>query len=207
MIDVRRFGPEPLVSIVIPTIAARAHWLEKTVSSYEMNRPEECEIIIVRDRKTCGIAWNQGIAASSGKYIHLTADDIEAHPGWWEAAIGVVRRDQLPAPRILNSDGSLQSCGDAHEMENGEECETARIPFASREQFDAIGPMFTRQYYGDNLFSHRGRQLGWPSIICREYLFTHHLAEESRIDTLAEDGEAFFRARGFRIPLSTERRR
>lgn len=192
------YGPErikPLISIVIPTIDGRERWLEKCLLSYQMNRPESSEILIVRNRRTCGIAWNIGLDHAEAPYIHLTADDIEAHPGWWEAAIKVVRRDQLPAPRILNPDGSLQSCGDANEMENGEECEIARIPFASREQFDAIGQMFTRQYYGDNWFSHRGRQLGWPSIICREYLFTHHLAGEGRIDTLAEDGAAFFRAR------------
>ncbi len=198
-LDIRRYGPNratPLVSIVIPTIAQREHWLEKAILSYEMNRPEACEIIVVHDRPTCGIAWNEGIAESTGFYIHLTADDIEAHPGWWEAAIARVRGKALPAPRILHSDGSLQSCGDADEMPEGAECEIARIPFASRKQFEKIGPMWTPQYYGDNWFSHRGRECGWPSLVTRDYLFTHHLAGEGRLDTLSEDFRIYRRRTG-----------
>ena len=95
---------------------------------------------------------------------------------------------ELPAARILNTDGTLQSCGTDHlEHEEGEEAFVARIPFATREQFDLIGPMMNEQYMGDYWFSHRGRQVGLKSVVRRDYCFFHHYAQEGRIDTLAAD--------------------
>lgn len=196
----------PLLTIVVPTVDGREQWLERCLASYFATTPDDTQILVYRNRATCGIAWNEGIAEAIGAYVHLTADDIEAHPGWWKPAISATDLGWLPAPRILNGDGSLQSCGDADEQPDGTECEIARIPFASRAQLACIGPMAEWQYYGDNWFSHRGRACGYPSIVVRDYLFTHHLAGEGRIDTLAADGERFFKARGKRIPLSSERR-
>ena len=184
----------PLLSVIVPTVDGRETWLQKCLASYFATAPDDTQIIVIHNRATCGIAWNEGIAQAEGAYIHLTADDIEAHEGWWKAAISATDLGWLPAPRVLHSDGSLQSCGDADETDTGVECEIARIPFASREMFGCIGPMWERMYYGDNWFSHRGRKCGWPSRVVRDYLFTHHLAGEGRIDTLAEDGRAYFKA-------------
>jgi hypothetical protein len=127
-------------------------------------------------------------------YIHLTADDIEPHEGWYEAAVETIKDGFLPAPRILNGDGSLQSCGDANETPNGTVVEIARIPFATKEQMACIGPIIDQMYFTDNWFSHRGRQCGWESVINRAYLFTHHLAPEGRIDTLYDDSRTYWKA-------------
>jgi hypothetical protein len=176
-----------MISIVIPTISGREHWLERCVTAYERTAPY-AEIIVIKDRKSCGIAWNEGIAQAKGRYIHLTADDIEPRRGWQIPALQSADRGELPAARILNTDGSLQSCGTDHlEHEEGEEAFVARIPFASREQFELIGPMMNEQYMGDYWFSHRGRQVGLKSVVRRDYCFYHHYAQEGRIDTLAAD--------------------
>src|SRR6188472_4307375 len=183
-----------MISIVVPTITGREHWLERCVEAYHKTLQDipDYQIIVVKDRKTCGLAWNEGIAQAKGNYIHLTADDIEPVDGWHAPAIASVLRDELPSARILNTDGSLQSCGTDHlEHDEGEEAFVARIPFATREQFDLIGPMMNEQYMGDYWFSHRGRQVGFRSVVRRDYCFFHHYAQEGRIDTLSADVRAY----------------
>jgi GT2 family glycosyltransferase len=184
-----------VISIVLPTLTARREvgWTDRCLNAYrETTKGVEIEFHVYIDRPACGIAWNEGIAEAKGDYIHLSADDITPLPGWWQPAIKSVKQGQLPSARILNSDGSLQSCGtDDQEHADGEEAFVARIPFASREQFQRIGPMMDEQYMGDYWFSHQGRAVGYPSIVVREYAFVHHYAQEGRIDTLAVDVIAY----------------
>ena len=182
-----------MISIVIPTISGREHWLARCTDAYVRTLgPFPYELIVLRDRASCGIAWNEGIEQAKGNYIHLTADDIEPCDGWVTPAVMAVKRGELPAARILNTDGTLQSCGTDHlEHPEGEEAFVARIPFATREQLDAIGPMMDEQYMGDYWFSHRGRQVGYRSVVRRDYCFFHHYAQEGRIDTLAADVAAY----------------
>jgi hypothetical protein len=180
----------------VPTITGREHWLQRCLAMYEVtttkNYAVDVEFVVVRDRPSCGVAWNEGIEQAKGDFIHLTADDIEPRWGWWQPAMMSAFNGELPAARILNTDGTLQSCGtDHHEHEDGEEAFVARIPFATREQFDLIGPMMDEQYMGDYWFSHRGRQVGLKSVVRRDYCFFHHYAQEGRIDTLAADVKAY----------------
>lgn len=183
---------------MVPTIAGREHWLDRCLAAYwRHTRFRRHELIVIQDKPSCGVAWNEGIAQAKGDFIHLTADDLEPHTGWWEAAVDSARRGELPSARILNSDGTLQSCGTDHlEHEEGEEAFVARIPFGTREQFDRIGPMMNEQYMGDYWFSHRGRECGYLSVVRRGYCFTHHYAQEGRIDTLAADVRAYKRLGG-----------
>jgi hypothetical protein len=179
-----------LISVIIPTIRARedAGWLDRCLDAYENATHHEWRPVVVRDRPTCGIAWNEGIAQATGDLIHLTADDIEPLPWWDRAGIEIIEQDALPAARVLNTDGTLQSCGTDHlEHETGEEAFVARVPFASRDQFNRIGPMLERHYMGDYWFSHRGRQVGLKSVVHRGYAFVHHFAPEGRIDGLSAD--------------------
>jgi hypothetical protein len=183
-----------MISVIIPTITGREHWLERCVTAYEKSlRHGPHEIIVIKDRPSCGIAWNEGLAQAKGRWIHLTADDIEPEwPMWWRIATWTADQGELPAARILNTDGSLQSCGTDHlEHPEGEEAFVARIPFATREQFDLIGPMMNEHYMGDYWFSHRGRQVGLKSVVRRDYCFYHHYAQEGRIDTLTADVRAY----------------
>jgi hypothetical protein len=75
-----------VISVVIPTIAGREHWLGNCIHAYE-RCSGDIEIITVTDRETCGEAWAEGGKRAQGDFIHFTADDIEPHDGWDEAAI------------------------------------------------------------------------------------------------------------------------
>lgn len=182
-----------MISIVIPTISVRSNWLERCIAAYERTTAgAEHELIVVRDHPTWGSACNEGLPQARGDYVHLTADDVEPLDGWWQAAIAVCDAGMLPAPRILNSDGSLQSCGDASDRPEGAPTSFTRIPFGSRTQIDAIGPLPAIHYYADNFFSHRGRLHGYQTVVARGYAFVHHFAPEGRVDSrYAADAAAY----------------
>lgn len=182
-----RPGHHPAISIVCPTIDGREESLERCRTAY-CETSEDAEFLIVRNAPTCNQAWNIGIPETRGSYIHLTADDIEPFPGWWEAGIEWVERGFLPAPRILHTDGTLQSCGDGDwETDTGTVTELTRVPFFSREQMDTLGIYPIRpegQYFGDAYVSHRGRLKGVPTVVVREMCFKHHFAQAGRLDHL-----------------------
>ena len=69
-----------MISIICPTISGREHWLERCRVSYLETTQMEYEFIILDDFPSCNAAWNVGIREAKGDYLHLTADDIEAHP-------------------------------------------------------------------------------------------------------------------------------
>lgn len=190
-VTIERFGTgrvDPLISIIIPTINGREHWLEQCRFSYMLTGPSNYELIIVRDRQTCGIAWNDGFDASRGRYIHFTADDIEAHPGWWEAAREICDKGLLPAPRLLNSDGSLQACGDVDfERPDGVAVSFTRVPFLSRAQKEQIGPIIDTHYSTDVWVSEIARLHGVQTVFSWGYVLTHHYAPEGRVDHRLED--------------------
>lgn len=182
-----------MISIIIPTIEQRQEHLERCLAAYERTTPMEYEFIVVRDEPTCGIAWNIGIAKSSGDLIHLTADDLEPHAGWLQAALGKIERGLIPAPRILKPDGSLESCGwDAKEHPEDETTPYSRIPIAPRSWFEAIGPMLETHYANDEYFSAKARLVGFDTVIARDYLFTHHRASQGRLDKRVTQDVATF---------------
>lgn len=182
-----------MISIICPTIDGREHWLERCHQSY-CETTDDFEFIVIRNRPSCGIGWNDGYVEANGDFIHLTADDIEATPGWWQVGIEWIEKGYLPAARILNTDGTLQSCGDdASEQPTGTPTEVARIPFCSREQMECICPILETHYGTDYYFSYRGKECGWPSVVVREFLFYHHFAQEGRNEFRFEDDmEAFY---------------
>ena len=199
LFDAREIPVGDMISVIVPTISGREHWLRRCTDAYcRTLGPFPYELIVLRDRASCGIAWNEGIARARGKYIHLTADDIEPCDGWVTPAVMSVKAGELPAARILNSGGTLQSCGtDAKEHAEGEVATIARIPFATAEQFEKIGPMLDIHYQTDQWFSHRGRQVGYPTIVRRDYLFYHHFAPEGRLDyRLGDDVREYHRLGG-----------
>jgi len=181
------------LTVVVPTIAERATWLERCLQSYRATTSPDTQVIVIRDRPTCAVAWNEGIAQAEGQFIHLTADDIEAHPGWWQAAMEC--EGYVPAPKILNTDGSLQSCGGASLERDGARTEISRIPWATAELMRALGPFpEDMHYYTDNWFSWAARRHGVETRICHAYEFTHHLAPERREmadERLYDDGIKF----------------
>lgn len=186
-----------MISIVVPTIDGREAWLERCRDSYCATTPEH-EFIVVRNEPTCNRAWNIGVQEASGDFVHLSADDIEAQPGWWQAGQEWIANGYLPAPRILNSDGSLQSCGDTdQEAPTGTRTELTRVPFFSREQMErfAIFPLIDTMYFGDSWVSHRARLHGVETVVVREMCFVHSFATVGRKDeVLYDDLKVFKRA-------------
>lgn len=179
------------ISVVIPTIKGREASLQRTIDSY-LRTMDMVELIVIRDKSTCGIAWNEGVEAAGGDFVHLTADDIVAHDGWWQAAIMSMGVEQLPAGRILHGDGTLQSCGDELDRPDGFVTEIPRIPFLPAWLALEIFPIPPLHYYTDNIIGDRARELGWQTVVNRGYAFTHHLAGEGRLDDrLASDGRRY----------------
>jgi hypothetical protein len=183
-----------VISVIIPTIRGREEWLERTIAAYERTT-ENYELIVLNDFPTCGQAWNAGLLQAKGEYLHLSADDLEPHVGWWEAAVQSLTWNHLPCPRILNTDGSLQSCGpDAYEKPNMTPSDVARIPFFPQSLLEHLYPIFEEQYCGDYWVSWKASQAGWPTLVNRRMVFTHHLVTEGRLHTLSADWDAFQRA-------------
>jgi hypothetical protein len=180
-----------LISVVIPTIKGREHHLERCIDAYQQ-RTEDFEFIFEVDHRTCGSAWLAGGTKALGDYIHFTADDLEPHPGWWEAAVRCIDSGCLPCPRILRPDGSLESCGQwGTETDEGTETDIARVPFLSRQMWERGAWVLPAHYYTDNWIATRGRQLGIPTVVCRDYGFTHYYASEGRLQTMDADLEVF----------------
>ena len=151
---------------------------------------------MIADKPTCGIAWNEGIDRAQGDYIHLSADDLEPHPGWWRGAFWATGQGFLPEARILNADGTLHSCGaDAKERPTGEQADFGRVPFFHRDLLPVVFPIIETHYFTDVWVSHRAREAGVETVISRDYLFTHHWAQEGRLNTMVADMVAFEAAR------------
>lgn len=183
-----------MISVICPTISGREHWLEKARASIEATTPD-FEWLQYENLPTCGAAWNLGIRDAIGEHILLFADDLEAHEGWWAAGLQSLSEGIIPCARILNPDGTLQSCGDyAEESPDGTPAVLARVPFLTAHMADALFPIFPNHYMGDHWISWRAKQLGWPTLVNRSMVFTHHFAMEGRIDTLASDVKAYHRA-------------
>jgi hypothetical protein len=197
-----------VISVIVPTVQGREDFLARCELAYAAHTTDY-ELIVVTDEATCGLAWNIGAAQAAGDYIHFSADDLEPHDGWWQAAKAVADDGFLPAPRILNTDGSLQSCGDwEREQETGTWTPFSRIPFLTRGQWERFGPSLPIHYYTDNWFSARGRGQGTETVVHRGYLFTHHLAAHKRgagmswQDRMAADHRLFELYASGEIPLT-----
>lgn len=180
-----------MISVVIPTIKGRESHLVRCLAAYE-ETPEPLELLVVRDERTCGLAWAKGGAQATGDYIHFSADDLVPWPCWAANAISHANKGEIPCPRIVTPDGSLESCGQwGAEMDEGTETNIARIPFLSREMWDKGGWTIPLHYYTDNHVWKRGQELGYPTVVCRGYKFTHYYASEGRLETMDADLAAY----------------
>jgi len=170
-----------MISVICPTVSGREDHFERCKAAYERTLGNDLQWISLKDYPTCGDAWNAGAEKADGEYIHFTADDLEPHDGWLEPAVEAVKRNYLPAPRIVNPAGGLDYCGyHGVEMPDKAIVEMSVIPFMSREQWDQIGPCLEIHYFSDNYLSWRGARAGYKTVVRRAYAFTHYWAEPGR---------------------------
>lgn len=187
------------LGIVIPTIPGREASLARCLASYrEMTEGIEIVFSVVENSPSSGGGWLQGAEALDERvdWLHLTNDDIEcANDQWWMAAAEVTDTNQLPAPIVFNSDGSVQSAGGRLGAPgdllkeigpDGTRVGFTTVPFMSWSQWEQIG-MLEVHYSSDVYVSERGRQLGIETILCHGYELVHHMEQIGRRDGAATD--------------------
>jgi hypothetical protein len=162
-----------VISVVCPTVDGREAHYTRCLNAYSHTVGDVLEWLPCFNLRTCGIGWQMGADAATGDFLHFTADDLEPHPGWAEAAMRAARDDIIPMPTIYGPSGGIEPLGPATQG-------CTRIPFCTMEQWKKIGPMIPLHYYTDNWFSERARQAGYLLREVPEYAFTHHWAQPAR---------------------------
>jgi hypothetical protein len=192
-----------VISIVIPTVTGREEHLARCISAYEQRTRASFELIVLTDRATCGVAWQEGADQANGDFLHFTADDLEPHDSWDTQAIVAVGIGSLPAP-LIDQGAAGRSCGEHWRTIPAAwtEVRVTGVPFCNRRQWKKIGPMLPIHYFTDNWFSDRGRLAGYPTVACPDYRLTHHWAQPGRgagttqDQRMADDKAAYLDAGG-----------
>ena len=171
------------------------------MASYLANTATGCvNFIVVRDEPTCGKAWRKGLELSTAPYVHLGCDDLEiASPTWAGICCETVDQGQLPCPVVRRPDWSIESCGGdmatTHNLIPNLQldrtpCDFTVSPFLSRAQAEAIG-MVDAHYKSDVYVSHKGRALGYETVVRRDFVLVHHRSDVGRRGPAAEDDRAY----------------
>ena len=172
-----------LVSVIVPTVSGREDYLARCLAAYEATSGN-AELIVIRDRPTCGRAWEEGAAKAQGRYLHFTADDLVPRPGWIETAIETVDEGAIPAATVYDADGEFESCaGKLLLLDDRAPVDFSAVPFFSREQWGEIGPMgpmADSHYFTDNYLSMRASRAGIPILARTAYAFEHYWAQPGR---------------------------
>lgn len=185
------------IAIIIPTIDGRHKEFARCVRSYRETCPD-CELVPVHNKPTCGVAWNEGLRRlrDDVTHVHITADDIVARLGWWEAALRYTSLGVSPCPRILNTDGSIQSCDTyGTERNEGEPATITRIPFLRRDWVPYVYPVIETHYYTDCDVSDSLRAHNVPINVARDYLFVHDTSPIGRLTPSDEERRIYENAR------------
>lgn len=156
------------VAVIIPTVRGREESLGRAVASVAA---ESSRILTLEGFATCGEAWCEGIDIlardESWTHLMLFADDLEAHRGW-SAATHWLESGLLPAPILLQADGTRWNSSDGLP---GELCAFSRIVLCTRDQAADLVGFPSLHYYSDCLAC---ELIGLPSVVAPEYVFTHH---------------------------------
>lgn len=166
----------PRVDLIVPTVTGREESLTRCLDSFEGVNP-----IVVLDEPTCGAGWIKGLESSTAPYIVLCCDDIE-NAGELEPGIEAIDRGLIPAPIIHRPDGSLESAGGdmgapacllSTVQDDWTPIDFTPLPFLGREQIERIG-LIPSHYMSDVWVSHRGREVGYETVLCHGFELVHH---------------------------------
>jgi hypothetical protein len=167
----------------MPTIAGREEMYQHCRQAYEEQGcgPHQLEFITEHGHHAVGMAWQAGGSKATGDYIHLTNDDCEPRPGWWQAAIEAVEAGNVPCPMVYGVDGTPQSPPVWGQVApDWTPVHVMTVPFMSRAQWEKIQPLFTAHYFTDNFITDRAVAAGWPCVLRIGYAFTHLWAQHGR---------------------------
>ncbi len=165
-----------MIQVIIPTIKGREATCERCVAVY---KDQGAEVLLVKGAQTCGEGWIRGLESAIGDVIMLGLDDFLPHDGAVEAGVEAAERGIYPAPRILKTNGTLESCGTLGGAQHFGECPTgtmsymSSVPIATKEAWEEIGEPLPIHYYVDDGLGYRARKAGISCEVVREYAFTH----------------------------------
>jgi len=171
------------ITAIVPTVTGREESLDRCLTALRTrSKGAKVEILTALDAPCCGIAWQKLAKKATGDILHFTADDLEVHEGWWQPLVEACEKNLLPAPVVLNPNGTVQSAGGDLAASN---CllttvrdDWAEVPFTpvptlTRKQWDKIGTL-PIHYFTDVWVSYRGRQLGIETVLRTGSVITHH---------------------------------
>jgi GT2 family glycosyltransferase len=216
--------PEFLVSVVIPTLAADSR-LRECVEALGRQTLQDFEVIVidnsgkglVRRNDTApgvrvienarnagfGGAINQGIAASSGRYVATLNDDAVAHPRWLEALVCALERRPdagmcasqvrlFGEPRLdsvgmlVARDGSSKQRGQGRPPDDFPVAEEVLFPSGSaalyrRTMLDDVGGFDADffLYCEDTDLGLRARWRGWKCLYVPDAVVEHHYSHSA----------------------------
>lgn len=183
------------IDLIVPNVEGREESLARCLASFP-----DVNHIVVKGFPTCGEAWIDGIKRSSAPYMLLCADDIEAHPDLDLAVCVEAAEDgYLPAPIVYRPDGSIESAGGdmgapgcllTDVQPDWTPVDFTPMPFWSREQARKIR-MLPVHYHSDVWASHKGRLVGYETVLRHGYKLFHHHEMPGRIFSDAGDRPIF----------------
>lgn len=184
-----------ILSVVVPTVVGRESHLERTICSYEEHTRVEIEWLVVHDRPTCGLAWNEGAALATGEYLHITADDLEPDGfDWLRVAVETTDHWGVPLGRVREGSETFGR-------------DFCRVPFCRREWWrDVPADM---HYYTDNAFTELMIERGHVPTVAVGYDFNHRRAMVGRgagmteMERMEHDNRAYLQWRLTRPSTST----
>lgn len=168
------------LTIVIPTVTGREENLAALKENLSRTAPD-ATLLIFRDRATCGEVWNHGADQATTQYVTMLADDLLPHPGWWQAAAGVVERGFIPAPylwtatpegRTFESGGGWQAM-----MGRGMQTGWSAVPFCRPTDWTPIPPI---HYFSDNAYTDAMAAKRIVAIVEPGFAFDHTWAQAAR---------------------------
>jgi GT2 family glycosyltransferase len=216
--------PDILVTVVIPTMAADSRLLE-CVQSLSRQTRQDFEVIVVDNsgqglvRKNSavlgtrvlenernvgfGTAINQGIQASSARYVATLNDDAIAHPEWLDILVSALERRQDAgmcasqvrlfgehrldsAGMLIARDGSSKQRGHGRMPEDFPVAEEVLMPSGSaalyrRAMLDDIGGFDDAffLYCEDTDLGLRARWAGWRCLYEPRAVVEHHYSHSA----------------------------